>query len=180
MVRGLIEQPRADLGVRQLVTGEPRHLRLVGGKVVARLDGAFARALAGRQQVPLGAPPPMLASMSCPVRSLQPPVLAPAAPRRIAGAHVRARRACGWGPAARSPPGTAGRPRQRRSTAPRALSTRGAARARRRCPGVVPRGSARVTLARPVRLAAPGRRADPESPRGWALRRCGLHPATKR
>ncbi len=49
------EQPRADLGVREAVAGEPRDLGLLGGEVVPGLDGAFADTLAGGQQLALGA-----------------------------------------------------------------------------------------------------------------------------
>jgi hypothetical protein len=49
------EQPRADFRVRQSVAGEPRDLRLLGGELVAGLDGAFPDALARRRQLALGA-----------------------------------------------------------------------------------------------------------------------------
>ena len=43
------EHPSADLDVRQPVAGEPRDLPLLGGELVARLDGALANRLAGGQ-----------------------------------------------------------------------------------------------------------------------------------
>src|SRR5437660_12405312 len=46
------EQPRTDLGVGDTVASQPRDLRLLSGELVARLDVAFACALAGRQQFP--------------------------------------------------------------------------------------------------------------------------------
>jgi hypothetical protein len=48
---GADEQPRADLRIRQTVAGQLRDLRLLWGQPVARLDGALARRLAGRQQL---------------------------------------------------------------------------------------------------------------------------------
>src|SRR5438105_4147271 len=53
------EQPGADLRIREPVAGEPRDLGLLGGELVARLDGAFAGRLAGGQELapgPLGEP----------------------------------------------------------------------------------------------------------------------------
>src|ERR687895_2775256 len=49
------EQPRADLGVGQAVAGEACDLGLLGGEVLARLDGALTGALAGRRELALGA-----------------------------------------------------------------------------------------------------------------------------
>src|SRR5918999_5351977 len=48
------EQPLADLGVGQAVAGEPGDLGLLGGEVLARLDGALTGALAGRRELALG------------------------------------------------------------------------------------------------------------------------------
>src|SRR6266516_7128105 len=49
------EQPRADLGVREAVAGEPRDLGLLGGELAAGLDAAFAGGLAGGAQLARGA-----------------------------------------------------------------------------------------------------------------------------
>ena len=49
------EQPRADVRVREAVAGEPRDLDLLGGQLLAGLDPALADALAGGQQLTLGA-----------------------------------------------------------------------------------------------------------------------------
>src|SRR3954471_23890347 len=49
------EQPRADLGVREALGGEPRDLGLLRGQIAAGLDGALAGALAGGEQLALGA-----------------------------------------------------------------------------------------------------------------------------
>ena len=49
------EQPRADLGVRQPVAGEPRNLGFLRGELIAGLDCARADTLAGGEQFALGA-----------------------------------------------------------------------------------------------------------------------------
>src|SRR3954462_1907530 len=50
------EQPLADRGVRQAVTGEPRDLGLLRGELPTGLDAAPADAFARGQQLALGAP----------------------------------------------------------------------------------------------------------------------------
>src|SRR3954452_6870740 len=50
------EQARADIGVREAVAREARDLDLLGGQLPPGLDPAFAHALAGGQQLTLGAP----------------------------------------------------------------------------------------------------------------------------
>src|SRR3954465_284977 len=49
------EQARADIGVREAVAREARDLDLLGGQLPPGLDPAFAHALAGGQQLTLGA-----------------------------------------------------------------------------------------------------------------------------
>src|SRR6187200_3117268 len=41
------EQPRTDVRIRQPIAGEARDLPLVGGQIIARLDGPLAHLLAG-------------------------------------------------------------------------------------------------------------------------------------
>jgi hypothetical protein len=47
-------QPAADLRVRQPLAGQPRDHGLLGGQLLARLDGAFAGGLAGGLQLAAG------------------------------------------------------------------------------------------------------------------------------
>src|SRR4051794_17603312 len=49
------DQARADLAVREAVAREPRDLDLLGGQLLAGLQPALADALAGGQQLTLGA-----------------------------------------------------------------------------------------------------------------------------
>jgi hypothetical protein len=49
------EQPLADGGVQEAFASEARDLGLLGGKVLAGLDAAFADVLVGRQQLARGA-----------------------------------------------------------------------------------------------------------------------------
>jgi hypothetical protein len=50
------EEPRADLGVRESVSGEAGDLGLLGSKVGAGLVNPFAGTLAGGRELALGAP----------------------------------------------------------------------------------------------------------------------------
>jgi hypothetical protein len=177
-----------NLRVRQPVTGEPRHLRLLGGKVLARLDGAFARALAGRQQLPLGAPretPRNPCSRTCrapcaAARARPTAGARAAATRRTAGARVRARRARG----ARASRSIASR--YSRSAASPALNS---ARERASIPGPSPCHSgvwcrrdagARQQRERARRCGRPPRSAPPGPCCRWRYVSTGDEPIARR
>ena len=52
---GADEQPRGDFSVGGTIGGEAGDLCFLGGQVIARLDGPFARVLAGRLELDPGA-----------------------------------------------------------------------------------------------------------------------------
>ena len=158
------EQLGADLRVREPVAGEPGDLRLLGGELVARLDGALAHGLAGGQQLARGRarrtprrPSRRTSRGRCAAaRARRRAGARGAAIRRRAGGRGRARRGRGCGRAARSPRGRAPR-RPRPRSAARASAPRPRAPSRCRWRGSSPRAArARRQRARacPLRAAA--------------------------